>query len=374
MQGRNAERKNRMDSYIQRIKFSEITGHGETDKRIEYLWNLALSTVYENTKLSMKYITLIKKITKNNVLFDNVCCHYCNLIYIPFYNCEIKQIAEKNAIRYRCFLCKRKKQQTLWSCKNQVKNAPLENSNGRKVQSNPPNWGLFLINEIDEYGVKKETPRAQTGDVKEKDNFQGNIPLGGVNAEEDLPGDNHPVEEDPPHLDNNPKEEPLNQTIAFDSMKDLFTIDYGTSSSCTIKREIFPPMIQHNSCGKNDNLKNINSSGKHSNVRRKRKRDGTIKCKEKSDTVNEATKVDGLSNAQERALPKSSPNSNNVNSAKRSNVTNLGKSIPNLSSTDNYLNFNKSKKKKKNILDILGILAQRINELCPCGCLIQPTV
>ncbi|ANQ08110.1 Uncharacterized protein PCOAH_00024510 [Plasmodium coatneyi] len=350
MQGGNADRKNRVDAYIQRIKFSEITGHGETDKRIEYLWNLALSTVYENAKLSMKYITLIKKITKNNILFDDVCCHYCNLIYIPFYNCEINHIAQKNAIRYRCLLCKHKKHRTLRICKNQVKNAPLENSDGQNVRRNPPNWDLFIINEIDKYGIKKETPGDQTGDVKSEDNFKGNIPLGEVKEEEDFPGDN-PVE-DPPPLDNNPTDEPLNQAIPLHSVKDLFTIDYGTSS-CTVKREILPPITQHNNCGKNNNLKNLNSSGKNSNVQKKRKHDGSIQLEEKSDTVNGATKVNNLSNAQERAVQKRPPNANNVNSTKRANVTNLGKNIPNLGTTDNYLNFNKSKKKKKNILDIL---------------------
>ncbi|EUD65593.1 hypothetical protein C922_04099 [Plasmodium inui San Antonio 1] len=350
MQGGNAERKNRVDAYIQRIKFSEITGHGETDKRIEYLWNLAMSTVYNNTKLSMKYITLIKKITKNTLLLDNVCCHYCNLIYIPFYNCEIKHIDQKNSIRYICFLCKRKRQHTLRNYKNKVNNAPLKNSDGLNVRSNPSIWGLFLINEIDNYAVKKETPGDQTGDVKAKDNLQGNIPLGGVNAEEDFPGDN--PEEDPPHLDNNPTDEPINEAIALDRIKDLFTIDYGTSS-CTIKREILPPMIQSNSCGKNNNFKNLNSSGQHSNVQKKRKHDGSIKWEEESDTVKEATKVDPLSNVQERDAPNKPPIPNRVNSAKRSNVTNLGKNIPSLGNTDNYLNLNKSKKKRKNILDIL---------------------
>ncbi|KJP85030.1 hypothetical protein AK88_05335 [Plasmodium fragile] len=350
MQGGNADRKNREDAYIHRINFSEITGHGETDKRIEYLWNLALSTVYENTKLSMKYITLIKKIAKNNMLFDNICCHYCNLIYIPFYNCEIKHVAGKNAIRYRCFLCKRKKQQTLRNDKSQVKNAPLENSNGINVQSNSLNRDLFLINEIDEYAIKKETPGDQSGDVRAEDSFQENIPLGEVTAEDDSLENN--LVEDPVLSDNNPTDEPLHEPIAFDSIKDLFTIDYGTSSY-TVKSEVFPPMTQNNSCGRNNNLKNVITSGEHSSVGKKRKHDGSIKGKEKSDKVNQATKVDDLSNAQERDVQKRPPNTNNVNSAKRSNVINVGKTTPKLGSTDNYLNFNKPKKKKKNILDIV---------------------
>ncbi|CAA9988159.1 RNAse P, putative [Plasmodium knowlesi strain H] len=353
MQGENADRKKRVDAYIQRIKFSEITGDGETDKRIEYLWNLALSTVYENAKLSMKYITLIKKITRNNVLFDDVCCHYCNLIYIPFYNCEIKQIVEKNAIRYRCLLCKHKKHRTLRNCQNQVKNAIPQNLDGRKVRTNPPNWDLFLINEIDKYGIKKETPGDETDDAKAQDDIQGNIPLGNVKEQEDLQGDN-PVEDTPP-LNNNQTDEPLNQAIPLDSMRDLFTIDYG-NSICTIKKEILLPMTQNNNCGINHNLKNLNSAEKNNNAQKKRKHDGSIKCEEKSGTVKEAIKIDNLSNAQEKAVSKMPSNQNKVNSVnnvKKSNVTKVGKGIPNLGTTDNYLNFNKSKKKKKNILDIL---------------------
>ncbi|CAI7720420.1 conserved Plasmodium protein, unknown function [Plasmodium vivax] len=349
-------RKKREDAYIQRINFSEITGHGETDKRIEYLWNLALCTVYENTKLSMKYITLIKKITKNNVLFDNVCCHHCNLIYIPFYNCEIKKPDEKNFIVYRCFLCKRKKRQTLRDPKNKGKNAPLENSDGRNVPSNPRNWGLFFINEIDEYEIGKKTPGDQTGDIKVEDHSQGNIPSGGVNVEDyskgNIPSGGVNAEDNFPG--DIPVEEPPNQVIPIENIKDFFTIDYGTAS-CTINREILTPMIQQISDGKNNNLKNLNSAGENSNVRKKRTLDGSIKWNEKSDTVKEATtKADDLSNAQERAVPKSPPNLSNVNSAQKSNVPSIGKNIPILGRTDNYLNFNKpKKKKKKNILDIL---------------------
>lgn len=105
----NKEKKETCLSYIKKINMSEIINDEAIGKRAEYLWNLALSAVYINVKLSMKYITLIKKITKNNLLFDNICCHYCNLIYIPFYNCKITHSPNQGKATYTCLLCKRKK-------------------------------------------------------------------------------------------------------------------------------------------------------------------------------------------------------------------------------------------------------------------------
>ncbi|GAW80907.1 hypothetical protein, conserved [Plasmodium gonderi] len=376
MKGRNCEeKKNPLDSYVNRIRLADITGNAIMDKRVEYLWNLAILSVYENAKLSMKYIALIKRITNNNLTFDNICCHYCNLIYIPFYNCQITHLDDKNVIVYKCLLCNHKKRFNIRNCGNQIKNSFNRTNKTGNALRNPNKLGIFLINEIDEHEIKKEknisnkedsiidTPSFTHSGVEEIIT-EKNSPIdgeeSGINRKEDFPicsphGEDS-IKEYAPSMSIESTNEQFNQEIVFEKLKDLFTIDYGTNSTTFLKNISPFSIVRQNSGLKNDrNSQNLNTLDKNRNFEKKRKHNGNNNANGKLKSITKITKIDGLSDSLERSNTVNMfYKTSNENSANRLSAHKKGQNVPNLGNSDNnYLNFNKLKKKKRNILDIL---------------------
>lgn len=263
MYNENAEEKNVTYFHENRNNFSNLTGNEQLDKRIEYLWNLALSSVYENAKLSMKYVSLIKKITKSALNFDNICCHHCNLIYIPFYNCEVKQVGNKNIILYQCRLCNSKKKiNTLNLSKNDKNNLNEFPTQSKKHMVPQERIGFFLINEIEENAINHKT-NSIISNVEDQEC-------------EDNPIENLTVDQDDNDLNNEIIDKQIynkitehnnteitkdsniditvsndckpnvienenlnNQDIAYDDISNLFTIDYGGNNVSNEKGSTF---------------------------------------------------------------------------------------------------------------------------------------
>ncbi|CRG96187.1 Rpr2, RNAse P, putative [Plasmodium gallinaceum] len=338
MNEKNKE-KNEVNAYVNKVKFSLITGDKLIDKRIEYLWNLALSTIYVNAKLSMKYITLIKKISNNNLLFDHICCHYCNLIYIPFYNCEIKEIQDKNTILYKCFLCNHKKRVNLQNLIKQKKNNSFKTN---KYPNNSTDLNFFLINDIEKFAIKKKNEDENNDNNKNinevsinKENINIETKNGeNVNTEIENVDNRNIEEEDGEDVNieienvdnisiNNKNEENIKEekddneeyfkNNIYENMNDLFRIDYGKQNDIIQKS-----YYNFNSYSNKDEIFNNTNS----------------KIK-KNDSSSKNNKI------------KKRKNENKISRNEESNVSYFN-------TNDNFLNFNKQKKKKKkNILDIL---------------------
>ncbi|KAI4838260.1 hypothetical protein MKS88_002734 [Plasmodium brasilianum] len=363
-------------SYVNKIKFTDITGDNKTDKRVEYLWNLALSTIYENAKLSTKYVTLIKKITKNNLIFDNICCHYCNLIYIPFYNCEIKKVQNKNTLLYKCFLCNRKRRLNLQCFTNNAKSNSVKNIRKDRILSSSGNLKSFLINEIDDYEIKKKSDFVKGAESAftegeplnelraNKDNSHGeNKGEAIVNHLDDKRGNDKRSDDDDRGdniSDDNSRDGNEGMTIKdtlCHSMEGLFTIDYGPSSCTVATRNLNIPLkcsSYNKMCSHLEiynNSKNKNDPCIGGNIKKK------IKHNEDKNNVNCMNKKRSMYNENKRNVEhkiKSTGKTDSMNNCfSELSKKNERQSIVNFGNSNNFLNFNKSKKKKKNILDIL---------------------
>ncbi|SBS83447.1 conserved Plasmodium protein, unknown function [Plasmodium ovale] len=348
------EKKNVISSYINRVKFPHVTGDSHTDKRIEYLWNLAISSIYENAKLSMKYVTLIKKITKNSLLLDNICCYYCNLIYIPFYNCEVKEVKGKNSMLYKCFLCNNKRKLNLQNFKQSTIKSE-ENKSEKLLPNKLTQINFFRINEIDDHEIKK---KHKGQDVEKETSFNEVIDksngeeesMNGINCGEDSPielswencdNETNKSENLPSDLQsNNAEEDIFSQKNMYEDMKNLFRIDYGTNTISCGRNDLF---LQVNLNEKSETNASLHTDRKPhdvkalhmgNNLQKKRKRDV---CNNVMNKANSEGVVDPTRKAigtNKRKAPERTQNGTN-------SVTG-----------DNFLNFNK-KKKRKNILDIL---------------------
>ncbi|SCN60218.1 conserved Plasmodium protein, unknown function [Plasmodium chabaudi adami] len=350
-----------------RVNFSNLTGDELLDKRIEYLWNLALSSVYENAKLSMKYVGLIKKIAKNTLDFDNICCHHCNLIYIPFYNCEMKQKGNKNVILYQCRLCNRKKKINILNFpKNDKNNLSGFAAQSQKHLAPQDKIGFFLINEIDENAIKPKTNSiiSNAEDQESEDN-----PIVNLTVNEDDKHlnneiiDNKIIEHNHTEItkddntniiiSNNCKpngtenENLNNQDIAYDDISNLFTIDYGGNNVSRKKGNTFVPKKckssekVSNNIHINNALSNMNEIERNNNSTNKMQ----TNIQQASNNNNH-----NISKPNELYNIKKKNNSKNFNSP---NKPNKNPNTPNNAINDNPLNFNKPKKKRKTILDIL---------------------
>ncbi|SBT35037.1 hypothetical protein POVWA2_025210 [Plasmodium ovale wallikeri] len=354
MSSGSTEEKNGISLCINRVKFPHVTGDSQTDKRIEYLWNLAISSIYENAKLSMKYVTLIKKITKNSLLLDNICCNYCNLIYIPFYNCEIKEVKGKNSMLYKCFLCNNKRKLNLQNF-NQSTIKSEENISEKLFSNKLTQFNFFRINEIDDHEIKKDhkgqdvEKEASFNEVIDKSNAEEES-MNGIDCREDSPieliwencdSETNKGENLPSDLHSNNEEEDIfSQKNMYEDMKNLFRIDYGTNTISSGRND---PFLQLNLNEKNQTLDPLHADKKphdvkalhmENNLQKKRKRDVCNNGMNKADSG-------GVVDAARKAI--------GTNKRKEPDRTQHG---DNSVTGDNFLNFNK-KKKRKNILDIL---------------------
>lgn len=124
------------------------------EKRIEFLWKLAVHSLHSNPKLSMKYVSLIRKLSDDTVELHTVCT-MCNLICIPNYTCDV-EVDEHGTVIHKCKLCKRSNS---ISRKKIVQNKDLFFKN-TKENILPQNE--FLINEIDLYEIKDNRKEIST--------------------------------------------------------------------------------------------------------------------------------------------------------------------------------------------------------------------
>ncbi|CAD2103814.1 hypothetical protein YYG_01753 [Plasmodium vinckei petteri] len=353
-----------------RVNFSNLTGDEQLDKRIEYLWNLALSSVYENAKLSMKYVSLIKKIAKNTLDFDNICCHHCNLIYIPFYNCEMKQMGNKNTIQYQCRLCTKKKKINILNFpKNDKNNLSGFAAQSKKHPAPQDKIGFFLINEIDENVIKPKTNSiiSNAEDQESEDNPIVNLT---VNEDDkhlnneiiDKQIDNNIIEHNHTEIikddntdiiisndckPNGTENENLNnQDAAYDDISNLFTIDYGGNNVSREKSNTFFPK----KCKSNEKVSSNIQINTFKNVNELEGNNNSTNKMQKNIQHTSNNNNHNISKPNELYNIKKKNNSKNFNSP---NKFNKNPNTPNNAINDNPLNFNKPKKKRKTILDIL---------------------
>ncbi|CRH00007.1 Rpr2, RNAse P, putative [Plasmodium relictum] len=350
---KNAKEKNEIYSYADKANFSNMTGDELIDKRIEYLWNLALSTIYINAKLSMKYITLIKKISKNNLLFDHICCHYCNLIYIPFYNCEIKE--DKNRILFKCFLCNHKKRVNLQYFATQKKNNSFKDN---KFLNSSTSLNFFIINEIDNFAIKKKN---NDENINEKNVNDENINEKNVNDEN--------------INDENVNDENINdENINDENVNDENINDENVNEENVNDENVNEENVnEENKNEENKNEENIKEekddnekyykNNIYENMNKFFRIDyGMLNDKiQKSNSSNRYNNKNEIFNNHDSKIKKNDCSYKNNNIKKRKNSEDNNNiiyrdeklSISHFNTNDNFLNFNIRKKKKKNILDIL---------------------
>ncbi|CXI45124.1 conserved Plasmodium protein, unknown function [Plasmodium berghei] len=371
MYNENAEEKNATYFHENRINFFNLTGNGQLDKRIEYLWNLALSSVYGNAKLSMKYVSLIKNITKNTLYFDNICCHHCNLIYIPFYNCEVKQMGNKNVILYQCKLCNSKKKINILNLPKNDKNNLNEFATQSKKHLVPQEKiGFFLINEIEENAIKHKT-NSIISNGENQESEDNPIAILTVNKDDkDLNNEiidkqiyNKIIEHNNTEIttdintdiiisnDCKPnviKNENLNnQDTAYDDISNLFTIDYGGNNVSLEKGNTFfakkykSDEKVSNNIQINNTFKNVNELEGNNNATNRMHKNIQHASNNNNHNIGKTNELYNI---------KKNNNSKNFNNPNKSNKN---PSIPNNVVNDNPLIFNKPKKKRKTILGIL---------------------